>query len=118
MAWAWQRRHRRLSFDADVTLRLAGERVIEMLAEAVAAATDELAEGYPTTCGHEPVGMSNVRAHEFPRADLSDLATLLEDVPESHRHRPRSAGWPLSPRPARDLDGYQAGEDPTATAAT
>lgn len=44
----------RSSFDADVILRLAGERVIEMLAEAVNAAADEFARRTPTTHGMSP----------------------------------------------------------------
>lgn len=73
----------RSSFDADVTLRLAGERVIEMLAEAVAAAADELAEAYPDYPWHEPVGMRNLLAHEYWRADPDLIwTTLVEDVPE------------------------------------
>lgn len=73
----------RSSFDADVTLRLAGERVIEMLAEAVNAAADELAAAYPDYPWYEPIGMRNLLAHEYWRADPDLIwTTLAEDVPE------------------------------------
>lgn len=73
----------RRSFDEDVTLRLAGERVIELLAEAVNAAVDELEAAYPDYPWHQPIGMRNLLAHEYWRAD-PDLvwATLAEDIPE------------------------------------
>lgn len=73
----------RAHFDEDVTLRLAGERVIEMLAEAVNAVADELERAYPDYPWYEPIGMRNLLAHEYWRSD-PDLvwATLTEDVPE------------------------------------
>lgn len=73
----------RASFDEDVTLRLAGERVIEMLAEAVNAAVEELEGAYPDYPWHEPIGMRNLLAHEYWRAD-PDLVwtTLTEDIPK------------------------------------
>lgn len=73
----------RATFNEDVTLRLAGERVIEMLAEAVSAVVDELERAYPDYPWHEPVGMRNLLAHEYWRSD-PDLvwATLTRDVPE------------------------------------
>lgn len=76
-------RRGRADFDLDVTLRLAGERVIELLAEAVNAVADELEQAYPDYPWHEPIGMRNLLAHEYWRAD-ADLvwATLAEDVPE------------------------------------
>jgi uncharacterized protein with HEPN domain len=72
----------RESFDRDVTLRLAAERVIEMLGEAVNAAADELEAAYPDYPWYEPIGMRNLLAHEYWRAD-PDLvwATLTQDIP-------------------------------------
>ena len=73
----------RARFDEDVTLRLAGERVIEILAEAINAAVDELEQAYPDYPWFQPIGMRNLLAHEYWRAD-PDLVwtTLTEDVPE------------------------------------
>ena len=66
----------RARFDEDVTLRLAGERVIEILG-------DELEQAYPDYPWFQPIGMRNLLAHEYWRAD-PDLVwtTLTEDVPE------------------------------------
>lgn len=73
----------RATFDADVTLRLAGERVIEMLAEAVNAAVEELEQAYPDYPWHEPIGMRNLLAHEYWRSDPELVwTTLAQDVPE------------------------------------
>jgi len=70
-------------FDRDITLQLAGERVIELLAEAVNAAAPELEQTYPDYPWHEPISMRNLLAHEYWRSD-PDLVwtTLTVDVPE------------------------------------
>lgn len=71
------------AFDEDVTLRLAGERVIELLAEAVNASADELEGAYPDYPWHEPIGMRNLLAHEYWRADPELVSTTLtEDIPK------------------------------------
>lgn len=71
------------AFDEDVVLQLAGERVIELVAEAVNAAVDELEEAYPKYPWHEPVGMRNIVAHEYWRTDLELVWTALAvDIPE------------------------------------
>lgn len=73
-------------FDRDIVIRLAGERVVELLAEAVAAVVDHLEEEYPDYPWHEPVGMRNLIAHEYWRSDPELIWTALaEDVPEVER---------------------------------
>lgn len=70
-------------FDDDIVLRLAGERVTEMLAEAVNAAADQLEDAYPDYPWHEPIGMRNLLAHEYWRADPELIwVTLTDDIPE------------------------------------
>lgn len=89
----------RSKFDADVTLRLAGERVIEMLGEAVNAAADELMAAYPDYPWHEPIGMRNLLSHEDWRADpdliWTTLAALCGCLRGCHQGQ-RSADGPLT----------------------
>lgn len=63
-----------------------GERVVELLAEAVAAVVDHLEQTYPDYPWHEPIGMRNLIAHEYWRSDPELIWTALaEDVPEVER---------------------------------
>lgn len=75
--------HGRDAFDQDVVLRLAAERVIELLAEAVNATVAALERAYPDYPWHEPISMRNLLAHEYWRSD-PDLVwgTLTADIPE------------------------------------
>lgn len=73
----------RATFDADIVVQLAGERVVELVAEAVSAVVDELEASYPDYKWHEPVGMRNVIAHEYWRTDPDLVWTALaDDIPE------------------------------------
>jgi uncharacterized protein with HEPN domain len=73
----------RATFDADVVVQLAGERVVELVAEAVSAVVDRLEVSYPDYPWHEPIGMRNVIAHEYWRTDPDLVWTALaDDIPE------------------------------------
>jgi uncharacterized protein with HEPN domain len=53
-----------------------------MLGEAVNAAADELEPAYPDYPWYEPIGMRNLLAHEYWRADPNLVWTpLAEDIP-------------------------------------
>lgn len=73
----------REAFDHDVVLRLAGERIVELVAEAVRAVIDELEVAYPDYPWHEPIGMRNIIAHEYWRTDPDLIWTAVAvDIPK------------------------------------
>ncbi|MDP8929009.1 MAG: DUF86 domain-containing protein [Actinomycetota bacterium] len=57
--------------------------MVELVAEAVKVAVDELEDVYPDYPWHQPIEMRNILAHEYWRTDPELVrAALAEDIPD------------------------------------
>ncbi|HZR92752.1 MAG TPA: HepT-like ribonuclease domain-containing protein [Gaiellaceae bacterium] len=70
---------RRDQLESDVLLRLATERLIEIIGEAAANVSPELRAAHPEVDWSQPVGMRNILVHRYFGIDVALLRRAVED---------------------------------------
>ena len=89
---------KRADLDGDPLLRLAAERLVIILGEAVYRLPDELLAKYPKTAWHSIRGTRNVIVHGYDIVDrdrLWDILTLhLPELRKEIENILQSEGWP------------------------
>ena len=77
----------RTSYDADITLRLAGEAIVTRVGEAVERLPDHFKQTHPEVPWRSIRGARNLTSHEHHRIDHQIIwLTLERDLPEVDRH--------------------------------
>ena len=77
----------RAAFDADITLRLAGEAIVSRVGEAVSRLPESFKQAHPQVPWRSIRGARNLTSHEYHRIDHHIIwLTLDRDLPEIGRH--------------------------------
>ena len=77
----------RAAFDADITLRLAGEAIVSRVGEAVSRLPESFKQAHPQVPWRSIRGARNLTSHEYHRIDHHIIwPTLDRDLPEIGRH--------------------------------
>ena len=76
----------RTAYDADITLRLAGEAIVTRVGEAVGRLPDHFKQMHPEVPWRSIRGARNLTSHEYHRTDHHIIwLTLERDLPEIGR---------------------------------
>jgi uncharacterized protein with HEPN domain len=76
----------RAAYDADITLRLAGEAIISRVGEAVSRLPETFKQAHPQVPWRSIRGARNLTSHEYHRIDHHIIwQTLDRDLPEIGR---------------------------------
>jgi uncharacterized protein with HEPN domain len=76
----------RAAYDADITLRLAGEAIVSRVGEAVSRLPETFKQAHPQVAWRSIRGARNLTSHEYHRIDHHIIwQTLDRDLPEIGR---------------------------------